>query len=527
MCFEWIITLAYYRHNAKIQFSSIFMGQLMSPPVKTESRDNPSRRATGAGRSIYDLLRTQITDGTLPPGAKAPSTRGMAAEMGVSRTTVTAAYEQLAAEGYLLTSTGRAAIVANPITRPAAPRRPQGRHAISAPRLSDFAHRMLQNGLPALAHITAAKFDFLYGAVASRDFPTLAWRRAYQAELLQQQQRLYYAPPEGDASLRKEVQGYLRRARGLSCDAEQILVVHGSQQGIDLCARLLLNAGDAFVFEDPGYLMARRCFEATGAQCLPIPVDAHGMDTSLLPKVSNVRLAYVTPSHQFPLGGVLPITRRQELLHWAQNQDAWIVEDDYDGEFRYGQRPIDALQSIDNEGRVIYVGTFSKTLSPQLRIGYLVLPTELVASFRQAKRMTDRHAPVLEQRALASLIQSGAYERHVRRTRRENERRRLALLEAVANHLPKDIQVGGSAAGLHVVLWLPFLRPEEEPALVMAARQVGVGIYPVSSLFASDYSSAPPRPAGFILGYASLTVSQIQQGIQVLNEAISRPEKPC
>lgn len=477
--------------------------------------------ATGAGRHIYDLLRGQIANGTLSAGAPVPSTRGLAAELGVSRTTVTAAYEQLAAEGYLVTSTGRAARVARPLAAPAPSELPTNRRTRPAPILSDFGHRLQEIGTPTLPYAEPARFDFLYGAVAYRDFPTLAWRHAYQAELLQQQHRLYYVPPEGDASLRSALQGYLRRARGLACNAEQILVVHGSQQAIDLCARLLLDADDAFVFEDPGYLMARCCFEATGARCLSTPVDGYGLDTSSLPQDKNARLVYVTPSHQFPLGGVLPITRRHELLQWAQRQNAWIVEDDYDGEFRYGQRPIDALQSIDGDGRVIYVGTFSKALSPQLRLGYLVLPPELVSVFQQAKRLTDRHAPVLEQRVLASLIESGIYERHVRRMRRENERRRGALLDAVARYLPKDAQIGGTAAGLHVVLWLPFLRPKDELSLVTASRNVGVGIYPVSTLFAKPESPTQPRPAGFILGYASLTVEQIQHGIQTLGGLIS------
>ena len=478
------------------------------------------RSATSVGRTIYDLLRTQIADGTLPAGARAPSTRGLAIELGVSRTTVTAAYEQLAAEGHLVTSSGRVARVAKPLMASAPSERPAVRRPNSAPTVSGFGRRLQAIDLPVLPNAKPANVDFLYGAVASRDFPTLAWRRAYQAELLHQQTRLFYAPPEGDASLRSALQGYLRRARGLACDAEQILVVHGSQQGIDLCARLLLDAEDAFVFEDPGYLMARCCFEATGARCLASPVDAQGLDTRHLPQDKNARLVYVTPSHQFPLGGVLPITRRQELLQWASRNNSWIVEDDYDGEFRYGQRPIDALQSIDVDGRVIYVGTFSKTLSPQLRLGYLVLPPGLVAVFRQAKRLTDRHAPVLEQRVLASLIESGAYERHVRRMRRENERRRAALLDAIARYLPKDVQVGGTSAGLHVVLWLPFLRPKDEFGLVTEARQIGVGIYPVSALFVGPELPNQPRPAGFILGYASLTVEQIQQGIKALGTLI-------
>jgi GntR family transcriptional regulator/MocR family aminotransferase len=483
-----------------------------------------SRRfgATGAGRRIYELLRAQIADGTLPPGAPAPSTRALAADLGVSRTTVTAAYEQLAAEGFIVTSTGRVARIASrPLAASSTPGTSSDRRVKIGPALSEFGRRVGAVGMPALPHAEPVCFDFLYGAVASRDFPSLAWRRAYQAELLRQQHSLYYAPPEGDASLRRTLQGYLRRARGLACDAEQIVVVHGSQQAIDLCARLLLDPGDAFVFEDPGYLMARRCFEATGAKCLAAPVDADGMDTARLPGDRRIRLAYVTPSHQFPLGGVLPIGRRLDLLQWAQRHEAWIVEDDYDGEFRYGQRPIDALQSIDADGRVIYIGTFSKALSPQLRLGYLVLPPELVPAFRQAKRLTDRHAPVLEQRVLASLIDSGTYERHVRRMRRENERRRAALLDAITRYLPGDVHVSGTAAGLHVVLWLPFMQSQNEPELIAAARDKGVGVYPVTPLFADLPASTQPRPAGLIMGYASLTIEQIQQGICILARVIA------
>ena len=484
-----------------------------------EGRNHPG--ATGAGRRIYDLLRSQIADGTLLPGARVMSTRAQAAELGVSRTTVTAVYEQLTAEGFLVTSTGRAARVASPLAAGMPSGKVPKRQAKPVPSLSRFGRRVAHISAPALQHTEPARFDFLYGAVASRDFPSLAWRRAYQAVLLRQQHSLYYMPAEGDPALRRALQGYLRRARGIACDAEQILVVHGSQQAIDLCARLLLDAGDAFVFENPGYLMARHCFEATGARLLTTPVDGLGLDTGRLPEDGGARLAYVTPSHQFPLGGVLPIGRRQALLQWAVRHDAWIIEDDYDGEFRYGQRPIDALQSIDTDGRVIYVGTFSKALSPQLRLGYMVLPHALVPVFRQAKRLTDRHAPLLEQQVLAALIDSGAYERHVRRMRRENERRRAALLQVIAQHLPKDVRIDGTAAGLHVVLWLPFLNAQQEPALVAAARREGVGVYPVGPLFAPSALDEQPRSAGLILGYASLKIEQIQQGISILAGVIA------
>ncbi|HMO47171.1 MAG TPA: PLP-dependent aminotransferase family protein [Rubrivivax sp.] len=473
-------------------------------------------RASGVGRRLYDRLRGQIADGSLPLGGRAPSTRALAAELGVSRTTVTAVYEQLAAEGFLVTAPGRAARIASRLAPLDAT--PVRRDARPAAPLSGFGRRVQTMELSALPAAEPARIDFLYGAVAARDFPALAWRRAYVAALLGQPQRLYYAPPAGEEPLRRALQGYLARARGLRCHAEQIVVVHGSQQAIDLCARVLLDAGDAFVFEEPGYLMARRCFEATGAALLPVAVDAHGLDTRRLPDDPRTRLAYVTPSHQFPLGATLPIARRQVLLQWAARQRAWIVEDDYDGEFRYGQRPIDALQAMDGDGRVIYVGTFSKALSPQLRLGYLVLPPPLVPAFRQAKRLTDRHAPLLEQRALAALIDSGAYERHVRRLRRENERRRTALLEAISRELPADARVEGAAAGLHVVLWLPALRPGDEAALTEAARRRGVGVHPVSGLFAMP---ATRGAAGLVIGYASLSTAQIRQGIGALAGAVA------
>lgn len=445
-----------------------------------------------------------------------PSTRALAIELGVSRTTITAAYEQLVAEGFLVTSMGRAARVAAPLAASAPPTSHNTSRNRPPPLLSDFGRRIAGLTLPGPPPVEPVAIDFRYGAVASRDFPSLAWRRAYQAEMLHQPRSICYIAPEGDDALRRAVQGYLARARGLSCDAGQIVVVHGSQQAIDLCARLLLGPEDAFAFEDPGYLMARRCFEATGARLLPTPVDEHGLNTAHLPTDSRVRLAYVTPSHQFPLGGVLPVGRRMELLQWAQRHQAWIIEDDYDGEFRYGQRPIDALRSIDVDDRVIYIGTFSKTLSPQLRLGYLVLPADLVSVFRQTKQLADRHAPVLDQRVLASLIDSGVYERHVRRVRRENEQRRAVLLDAVARHLGANACITGTAAGLHAVLWLLGLSSEDEPALVAACRGEDVGVYPVSPLFAKPSSGPSTRPAGMIMGYAGLTQQEIERGIRIL-----------
>ncbi|RON47738.1 MocR-like pyridoxine biosynthesis transcription factor PdxR [Pseudomonas frederiksbergensis] len=477
------------------------MGQFSTP-------SNESSR--GAERRIYTRLRTQIEDGTLVAGAKMVSTRALAAELGVSRTTVTAVYEQLAAEGFLVTSAGKAARVGDVTSTPVAPANIERNE--QPPALSAYGQRLAAIKPYSMAS-PQARIDFRYGSVASRDFPALGWQRAYRTELVKRQ-------PEGEGRLCRALQAYLRRARGLVCEAEQILIVHGSQQGIDLCARLLLNPGDAFVFEEPGYRMARYCFEATGATALPTTVDASGLDTRELPKDQRVRLAYVTPSHQFPMGAVLPIARRLELLNWASRQRAWIIEDDYGGEFRYGQRPIDALQSMDGDARVIYVGTFSKALSPQLRLGYLVLPQELVKVFREAKRLTDRHSPGWEQNVLAALIESGTYERHLRRLRRESERRRNALLGAVEQHLSEFGHLVGMAAGLHGVLLLPTLRPQDEPALQAAALARGVGVYPLAPLFAGAVSAADERPAGLILGYAGLTTQEIDEGVRLLSQVI-------
>ncbi|HEF4760158.1 TPA: PLP-dependent aminotransferase family protein [Pseudomonas putida] len=474
--------------------------------------------ARGAERRIYAGLRAQIEDGTLAAGTKLVSTRALAAELGVSRTTVTAAYEQLAAEGFVVTSAGKTARVASGMSSPSGrAKADSARPEILPPALSLYGQRVAAMKPYSVAS-PLARIDFKYGSVASRDFPALGWQRAYRSELVKRQANLYYGQPEGEERLRSELQGYLRRARGLACDVEQILVVHGSQQGVDLCARLLLDPGDAFVFEEPGYRMARYSFEATGATALPIPVDTAGLDTGKLPDDDGVRMAFVTPSHQFPMGGVLSIARRLELLRWASSHRAWIIEDDYGGEFRYGQRPIDALQSLDTDARVIYVGTFSKALSPQLRLGYLVLPHELVHVFREAKRMMDRHSARWEQNVLASLIESGTYERHIRRLRRENERRRKALLEAVEQHLAEQGHLVGMGAGLHGVLLLPALRARDELSLQTTALERGVGVYPLSPLFIG--TAAGERPAGLILGYAGLTTQEIDEGVRILAEVI-------
>ncbi len=465
----------------------------------------------GVARRIIAAIKEQIHSGVYKPGDRLPSTRALAAEWGVSRTTVTAVYSQLIAEGYFINRPGARAIVAQGLEAP-----PTTMHSSTdEPRhLSSFAQRLLAAPSPA-ADQAFQIADFRYGDLSGADFPYSAWRRALNSASLRRTARLRYGDPQGSVALRTALQGYLWRARGIRCTPDQLVIVNGSQQGLDLCARLLLDPGDSFVIENPGYLLARQAFAATGGTAIPISVDGDGLRTDLLP---SARLAYVTPSHQFPLGSVLSATRRRALLAWATRTGAYIIEDDYDGEYRHDIAPIPPLQTVE-PGSVIYAGTFSKTLSPTLRLGYLVVPANLRRAFSEAKRLTDRHTPLLEQEALADLLASGTYERHVRSIRRNNAERRAVLLQALADNLGSSVTIAGADTGLHVVIWIDDIAADRELAIIEAARVAGVGLYPVSPLY--EPTRSRPTAAGFILGYAGLEADALRRGAAVLATVVA------
>lgn len=369
------------------------------------------------------------------------------------------------------------------------------------------------------------EIDFVYGPLAGRDFPTLTWLKALRAVERQRAPRLAYEDPRGNPELRKALQRHLSQARGLSCSTEQLMIVNGSQQALDLCARLLLDPGDPVVVENPGYRMAHHAFEAYGGALQYIDVDQQGLQTDQLARVDRAQLVYVTPTHQFPIGAFLPIGRRRALLDWAAERRAWVIEDDYDSEYRYSVRPEATLLSLDTAERVIHVGTFSKTLSPQLRLGYMVVPRHLVDTFAAAKRLADRHAATGVQRALAQLLEDGSYDRHVRRIRRLQHARQRALLEALQRHLPGRIEVEGAASGLHLVVWFPTLPSSVEPALVEEARQLGVRVYPIGPLFHHcGRPKASSRPTGLVMGYALLEREAIFDGIRRLADALRHVE---
>jgi GntR family transcriptional regulator/MocR family aminotransferase len=467
-------------------------------------------------RRICEAIKGQIASGLLGPGARLPSTRTLAAEWGVSRTTVTAAYEQLIAEGYLEARQGARTRVAAGLGPTSAPLDPIATSA-RPDRLSAYGRRLSAFSLPPRPRSDRMVADFRYGDVATTDFPVLAWRKAVGDAVLRREDRLSYGDPRGSARLRTALQGYLWRARGLRCEPDQIIVVNGSQQGLDLCARLLLDPGDRVLMENPGYALARQVFLAAGATVTAVSVDAEGVQTAVLPAA---RLAYTTPSHQFPLGSVLSVRRRRELLAWARHHGAHLIEDDYDSEFRFDIAPIPPLQAMDEAGRVIYLGTVSKTLAPTLRLGYLVVPPTLSKAFAKAKLLADRHASGLGQEALADMIGSGAYERHVRRVRRRNADRRAALLAALADTLGHAVTVAGADAGLHVVAWLNQVPRAEEADLVARARASGVGVYPITPLYADAPADTLPASAGLVMGYACLDEGTIRRGVQMLGDVL-------
>ena len=468
---------------------------------------------SSSARHIYEALKAQIDEGVYGAGARLPSTRALASELGASRTTVTAAYEQLVAEGFIETRQGRRAQVATTLVSP--PRsRGENRRRANVARLSAYGREAMTFPAPPV-ELGRLQVDFRSGDISPSDFPMRGWRRALTAAFKHRPRSFRYGDPCGSLELRSALQTYLWRARGLRCEIDRIIVVNGSQQGLDLCARLLLNPGDRFAIENPCYLAARQAFEAAGAAAVLVPVDHEGMQAARLGRSKDARLCYVTPSHQYPLGSILSAPRRQQLLAWAQRTGAYVIEDDYDAEYRYDVRPIRPLQALDHDANVIYLGTFSKTLSPLLRLGYLVVPSALVDAFSAAKRLADRHSPTAAQLALAELIRSGAYERHVRKARRRNAERRAALLDALAKSFGAAVTVEGSNAGLHVVVWFNHIAGEKEHMIAERVRRAGVGIHPISSLYA-DAGGRGRRRTGLVMGYAALDERSIRRGVALL-----------
>lgn len=470
---------------------------------------------------LYAALRERIVSGDLRPGDRLPATRDMARDLGVSRNVVVTAYEQLLSEGYVEAHVGKGTWVS--------PQLPDSRLTVTAMESSEPAGHGAQLQLSELARRAVAANPVARGGPAPRArsgaIPfalesTLEDESAittWDAVARRQRNRVPdgYGSPEGSRELRNVLAAYLRQSRGIRADPDHILILTGVQQAIDLIGRAVLQPGSGVLVEDPGYPGARLAFEAFGAHLIPRPVGREGIevagaDTRELP----AQLAFVTPSHQFPTGVVMSLERRRELLAWAAAADAIVFEDDYEGELRFDGRPLPAIHALDGEGRTVFVGTFSRLLCPDVRLGYAVLPPSLVEPVIALKRLSDWYTPATTQAILTELLADGHYERHLRRLQQRMLRRREVLLASLEQQFGGAVEVTGAACGQHVMVWFPEPGPEEEDALLAHARDRGVGVNPLSPLCVTR-----PERLAVVLGYSGLEEAEIREGVRRLRKA--------
>jgi GntR family transcriptional regulator / MocR family aminotransferase len=473
--------------------------------------------ATGAAdgslyRQIYGRLRTAILDGHLAPGTRLPSTRTLASEMSVSRTTAEEVYSQLDAEGFVERRVGDGTYVAA-IDVVRTPRR--ARPAKSAPGTRRLATRMdAMERHPCFPEAVVPR-AFAAGSPAVDHFPMPVWRSIVARCLRRFGERsLRTGDPAGHGPLREAIATYLNASRGVRCTAEQIVVVMSSQQALDLAVRLVVDPGDAVWLEDPAYPGAAAALLANAARIVPVPVDDDGMRVDDGVRLApDARLAFVTPSHQFPTGTTLSLERRLALLDWARRTGAWILEDDYDSEFRYDGRPLAALQGIDDDDRVIYVGTFTKLLFPGLRLAYAVLPRDLVQPFITARGLIDGFAPPLPQMAATEFFAEGHFGVHIRRMRELYRERRDALVESADRWLGSRVELGPAEAGLHVMAKL--VDRTGDRAVSERAAKHGVFAEPISR-----YHMGPVTTPGLFLGFAAVSSLEIREGVRKLSRAL-------
>jgi len=448
------------------------------------ARSTPDRNATlPVYRQLYQRYRDAIIAGQLKPGDRVPSVRALAAELNLARGTVETAYQLLIGEGYLQ-ARGSAGTVVCPHLSKAAVMPP----AATAP-------------LPCYTatHTGAAPMPLQMGLPALDAFPRKTWTRL-ASRVVQQSglEGMVYPDPQGDEPLRVAVARYLGISRGIACAPEQVFICAGYRACLELIARSVLNGGDQGWFEDPGYFLARRFFEQSALELVPVPVDAHGLRVEVgTYRAPQARFAVVTPSHQSPLGVSMSLPRRQALLAWAYDQRSWIIEDDYDSEYRYVGRPLPALKSLDTHGRVLYTGTFSKVLVPGLRLAYLVAPPEQVARFARTADVLHNHCPHLLQRTTATFIEEGHFARHLKKMRSLYACRRALLSDAIAARLGDRLSLELRAGGMHVLASLAA--GLQDNLLASRARQAGLAPQALSSW----YQQAPARQ-GLLMGFTNV-----------------------
>jgi GntR family transcriptional regulator/MocR family aminotransferase len=457
-------------------------------------------------RQIYDAWRRGILTGRFRKGDRVPSSRELAGALRISRSTVTQAYEQLFAEGYLETAHGSGTYVSGELHEHAllpATTKSVRPAAVTAVRLSRFASGLAQDFVyppQPTDHICFSRWS-----PDVERFPLALWRKLLSRHMRTADRKMldYARQAQGYEPLRREIATYVARSRAVVCSPERVLILNGSQQALELCARVLCDPGDVAAFENPGYLGTRRIFDAYGIELAPAAIDSQGIVVGDL--VPQARVIYVTPSHQFPTGVSMSLARRLELIAWARKHRAVIIEDDYDSEYRYNGPPLPSLQGLAGDVPIVYCGTFSKVMFPGLRIGYAILPEALVAPFRRAKWLSDRCTPMLEQAALTDFIAEGHLERHIRRMRRMYGERRRVLVDTLAAAFGERCEILGDAAGMHLAL-----RMNDAAFAQRAARRK------VQVVSTRDYYLRKPRRDEFVFGFSALSERSIREGIRRL-----------
>jgi GntR family transcriptional regulator / MocR family aminotransferase len=469
-----------------------------------------------AHRRVFEIIRLAILSHQLQGGSKLPSSRTLAAEINCSRNTVIAAYEQLLAEGYVVARIGSGTVVADTLPNFMSDnlllQHNEDAYCDIPRDLSERGHKLTQ--MPSDFNYEIQ--EFIVGANDFSVFPYKIWQKL-QTKAWREPQGAFmdYARHGGHAPLREVLAEYLRVTRSVRLSPEQILITAGTHQSLDLCARLLTDTRDMVWIENPGYWGARKLFEANDLQLRPIEVDRDGMSPSLADMQTSPKLIYVTPSHQYPLDVVMSLTRRRLLLEYAGSVGAWVLEDDYDSEFRYKGRPIASLQGLDPHNRVIYMGTFSKVLYPGIRIGYVVVPLDLVKPFRTGLADIQRPGQMAVQAALADFIQQGHFTKHVRNVRLRYGQNRALLQHALQSQLLPAAQLSNADAGLHLVVHLPI--DCDDVLLAHEARQQQIDVRPLSA-----YYVTPPVSRGIVVGYGYLPLAQIVPAAKRLADLVNK-----
>jgi len=487
------------------------VGSALSPVISVDRKAGKPLH-----RQIYVVLRKAIVERRLSPGQQIPSTRQLASELALSRIPILSAYSQLLAEGYLETRTGAGTFVSSSLPQELTlfeSRRTSLPKDRSGPRPISARSALLPRFRPAPWLFGWGAFSV--GQLALDHFPFRIWSGLVNRYCRRVRvSSLHFSDPMGSPEFRKAIATYLKASRSVNCDAEQILVVSGSQQALEISARVLLDPGNPVWVEEPGYRLAWQVLRMAGCQIIPVPVDDEGLDvTKGIKRCRKARAAYVTPSHQFPLGVTMSASRRLQLLDWAQSSGAWIIEDDYDSEYRYGSMPIASLQGLDRHSRVIYIGTFSKTLFPSLRLGYMVVPPDLVDRFVAVRHAMDVYPPHLYQAVLTDFLSEGHFARHIRRTRMLYRERRDTLVNSLQEEFKTPLEIAGGETGMHLVARLP--RRVRDRDLAVRAAQQKLWLWPLSPCYLER-----PAHQGVILGFGSTPTSKIPGAVRQFHDLL-------